>query len=167
MRDRMYRMSILEIQTKAPNFSLPDEDGKVHTLSQYRGQWLVVYFYPKDNTSGCTKEACAIAEVYEKFAELGVMVLGVSKDSSASHKKFKEKYQLPFTLLSDESTEMIQAYGAWKEKSMYGRKYMGTDRITYIINPEGKIAEVYKKVTPADHALELLTELESLTQKSK
>ncbi len=153
---------MLEVDTKAPLFSLLDENGKKHSLSDYVGKWLVVYFYPKDDTSGCTKEACAIAEVYEGFAKLGVAVLGVSKDSSVSHAKFKEKYHLPFTLLSDESTETIQAYGAWKEKSMYGKKYMGTDRITYIINPEGMVAKVYSKVSPADHADQLLKDLKEL-----
>lgn len=153
---------MLEINTKAPAFSLPDEDGVVRNLSDYTGSWVVLYFYPKDDTAGCTKEACAITEVYDEFAKLGVTVLGVSKDSSASHRKFKDKYSLPFTLLSDESTEMIQAYDAWKEKSMYGKKYMGSVRVTYLINPEGVIVKTFPKVSPADHALELLTELREL-----
>jgi len=153
---------MLEIKSNAPAFSLPDEAGVVYKKSDYKDKWLVIYFYPKDDTSGCTKEACAIAEVYDEFESLGVKVFGVSKDSSASHAKFKEKYNLPFTLLSDESTEMIQKYGAWKEKSMYGRKYFGTDRITYIVNPKGKIAKVYPKVSPADHALQILSDLKEL-----
>ena len=153
---------MLAINTKAPAFSLPDETGKVHTLQDYQGSWLIIYFYPKDDSPGCTKEACTIAEVYNDFEKLGVKVIGVSKDSPASHTKFKEKYHLPFTLLSDESTEMIQAYEAWEEKSMHGKKYMGTVRITYIINPQGEIVKKYEKVTPADHALELQQELQEL-----
>lgn len=153
---------VLEIGTKAPSFTLVDQDEQPHKLTDYKGKWVVVYFYPKDDTSGCTKEACGIAEVYDEFSELGVEVLGVSKDSAASHKKFAEKYQLPFTLLSDESTEMIQAYDAWQEKSMYGRKYFGIVRITYIIDPKGKIVNAYPKVTPADHAVTLLKDLKEL-----
>jgi peroxiredoxin Q/BCP len=153
---------MLEINTKAPAFNLMDEAGAKHRLSDYKGQWLVIYFYPKDDTPGCTKEACGIAEVYDEFAKLGVKVFGVSKDSPASHVKFKEKYHLPFTLLSDESTEMIEKYGVWKEKSMYGKTFMGINRITYIINPSGKIARVYPKVSPADHALQLLGDLRIL-----
>ena len=153
---------MLKENTKAPAFSLMDEDEVVHKLSDYKGKWLVLYFYPKDNTSGCTKQACAIAEVYGEFEYLEVPVLGVSKDSPASHRKFKEKHDLPFTLLSDESTKMMQQYDVWKEKSMYGRKYMGTVRSTYIINPEGVIVSVYPKVSPVEHALELLKDIKEL-----
>lgn len=153
---------MLSENTKAPSFTVPDETGTKRRLSEFKGQWVVLYFYPKDDTTGCTKEACGIAEVYDEFSALGVAVLGVSKDSPASHTKFKEKYHLPFTLLADESTEMIQTYDAWKEKSMYGRKYFGTERVTYIISPQGKIAKVYPKVTPADHALILLADLRKL-----
>ncbi|MCA9361804.1 peroxiredoxin [Candidatus Kaiserbacteria bacterium] len=153
---------MLEIGSTAPAFSLQGDDEATHTLADYAGTWLVVYFYPKDDTPGCTTEACTIAEVYDEFATLGVTVLGVSKDSVASHKKFKEKYQLPFTLLSNESTEMIQAYGTWQEKSMYGKKYMGIVRATYIIDPAGNVVKVYPKVTPASHALELLQDLKEL-----
>ncbi len=153
---------MLNINAAAPQFSLLDQDSHTRTLSEFAGQWIVIYFYPKDDTPGCTKEACAIADVYNDFAKLGVTVLGVSKDSPTSHKKFAEKYSLPFTLLSDESTEMIQAYGAWVEKSMYGKKYMGIDRITYLVNPDGQIANVYPKVDPATHALEILSDLKAL-----
>jgi len=155
---------MLEINTKAPAFTLVDDSNVKRKLSEFKGKWVVLYFYPKDDTPGCTKEACGIAEVYDDFAKLGVTVLGVSKDSPATHTKFKEKYNLPFTLLSDESTEMMQSYEAWKEKSMFGKKYMGIVRITYIINPSGKIAKAYPKVTPADHALTLLKDLENLIQ---
>jgi len=153
---------MLDIQTPAPAFSLIDQDSKIRTLSEFVGTWLVIYFYPKDDTPGCTKEACAIADVYNDFEKLGVKVVGVSKDSSKSHKKFADKYKLPFTLLADESTEVMQAYGAWVEKSMYGKKYMGIDRITYLVNPEGKIAKVYPKVDPASHALEILKDIKEL-----
>ena len=153
---------MLKVNTKAPAFSLPDEAGSSRTLEEFAGQWLVVYFYPKDDTPGCTKEACVIAETYEEFTKQGVAVLGVSKDSSASHMKFKNKYNLPFTLLSDESTEMIKAYGAWQERSMYGRKYMGTARVSYLIDQKGMIVKVYPRVTPADHALELLQDIANL-----
>ena len=153
---------MLAIDSKAPEFSLLDQDGETRTLSEFAGKWAVIYFYPKDDTPGCTKEACAIADVYNDFTKLGVTVLGVSKDSPKSHKKFAEKYNLPFILLSDESTEMIQAYGAWAEKSMYGKKYLGTERITYLVNPEGKIAKVYPKVDPASHALSILSDLKTL-----
>ncbi|MCB9810136.1 thioredoxin-dependent thiol peroxidase [Candidatus Nomurabacteria bacterium] len=155
---------MLEINTKAPAFTLVDDSNVKRKLSEFKGKWVVLYFYPKDDTPGCTKEACGIAEVYDDFAKLGVTVLGVSKDSPATHTKFKEKYNLPFTLLSDESTEMMQSYEAWKEKSMFGKKYMGIVRITYILNPSGKIAKAYPKVTPADHALTLLKDLENLIQ---
>lgn len=153
---------MLEINTKAPAFKLPNQNEEIITLNSAPDAWKVIYFYPKDNTSGCTKEACAIAEVYKEFKKLGVEVYGVSKDSPASHVRFIEKYDLPFTLLSDESTEMMQKYGAWKEKSMYGKKYFGTARITYIINPAGKIAKSYAKVTPVDHAVQLLEDLKEL-----
>lgn len=153
---------MLTINQKAPAFNLVDEVGNKHRLSDYKGQWLVIYFYPKDDTPGCTKEACGIAEVYDEFAKMGVKVFGISKDSPASHLKFKEKYHLPFTLLSDESTAMIEKYGVWKEKSMYGKTFMGIDRITYIIDPAGKVAKVYPKVSPADHALKLLNDLRTL-----
>lgn len=153
---------MLDINTKAPHFSLLDQDAETRTLADYAGSWMAIYFYPKDDTPGCTKEACAIADVYNDFSALGVTVLGVSKDSPKSHKKFAQKYNLPFTLLSDESTEMIQAYGAWVEKSMYGKKYMGTDRITYLINPQGVIVKVYPKVDPANHALEILNDIKQL-----
>jgi peroxiredoxin Q/BCP len=153
---------MLDIHAKAPAFTLLDENGEKHRLSEYAGKWVVLYFYPKDDTPGCTKEACTIAEVYDDFAKLGAVVLGVSKDSPASHLKFKEKYHLPFTLLSDEATTVIQKYGAWQERSLYGRRFMGTARITYLIDPKGKVAKVYAKVSPATHAVLLLKDLRGL-----
>ena len=153
---------MLDIGTKAPAFTLKDQDEKSHTLADYKGKWVVIYFYPSDDTPGCTKEACAISEVYDEFKKIGITVFGVSKDSVISHKKFAEKYNLPFTLLSDESTEMVQAYEALVEKSMFGKKFMGIKRVTYILNPEGTVVKVYPKVTAADHALELIKDLKEL-----
>lgn len=150
---------MLSVSETAPNFTLPDQANETHTLSDYRGSWVLVYFYPKDDTPGCTKEACTIAEVYNEFESLGITVFGVSKDSPASHQKFAEKYNLPFTLLSDESGAMIEAYGAIKEKSMFGKIYQGIVRMSYLINPDGQIAAVYPKVDPASHALEILADV--------
>ncbi len=147
---------------KAPSFSLLDQNEEKHTLKQYLGQWVLIYFYPKDSTPGCTKEACSIAEVYTDFERLGVKVLGVSKDTPRSHQKFAEKYHLPFTLLSDPEMQMIEKYGALKEKKMFGRAVRGTHRISYLIDPAGKIAKVYPSVDPANHALELLADIKHL-----
>ena len=146
---------MLNIGDKAPLFSLPDQNGKVHNLEDYRGQKVVLYFYPKDNTSGCTKQACNFAELYPQFTEKGAVVLGVSKDSVASHKKFEEKYGLPFTLLSD----VLQAYDVWKEKSMYGRKYFGVVRSTYLIDENGIIVRALEKVNAAENPQQMLNEL--------
>ena len=150
---------MLNIGDKAPLFSLPDQNGKVHNLEDYRGQKVVLYFYPKDNTSGCTKQACNFAELYPQFTEKGAVVLGVSKDSVASHKKFEEKYGLPFTLLSDEGPEVLQAYDVWKEKSMYGRKYFGVVRSTYLIDENGIIVRALEKVNAAENPQQMLNEL--------
>jgi len=150
---------MLNIGDKAPLFSLPDQNGKVHNLEDYRGQKVVLYFYPKDNTSGCTKQACNFAELYPQFTEKCAVVLGVSKDSVASHKKFEEKYGLPFTLLSDEGLEVLQAYDVWKEKSMYGRKYFGVVRSTYLIDENGIIVRALEKVNAAENPQQMLNEL--------
>ena len=144
---------------KAANFSLPDQNGKLHTLGKYRGKWVVLYFYPKDDTPGCTKEACSFRDATAEFEKRGIIILGVSKDSVASHKKFAEKYHLTFTLLSDESLAMIKAYNAWGEKKFMGRTFSGILRITYLINPKGKIAKVYEKVNPLVHSGQILTDL--------
>lgn len=158
---------MLTIGKKAPAFTLVDQNNKKQKLSDYDGKWRVVYFYPKDDTPGCTKEACAIAEVYQDFSKAKVKVFGVSKDSPESHKAFAKKYTLPFTLLSDESGKMIEKYGAWQEKSMYGKKFMGIARITYIIDPAGKVAAVYPKVSPDKHALQLLADITKLKAAAK
>lgn len=153
---------MLKIGRKAPTFSLLDQDSTTHTLKQYAGSWVLLYFYPKDDTPGCTKEACMIADVYKDFKRMKVTVLGVSKDTPRSHKKFAEKYNLPFTLLSDPTMEMMDTYGAFVEKQMYGKKVRGTNRISYLINPVGKIAKAYPEVDPANHALELLKDIKTL-----
>lgn len=147
----------------APDFSLPDQDGKFHNLKDYAGKWLVLYFYPKDDTPGCTTEACSFRDERELIAELGkAEVVGVSKDSVASHKKFADKYSLNFTILSDESTQTMKAYGAWAEKSLYGKKYMGVIRSTVIIDPNGNIVKTYPKVDPKKHAAEIIKDLKNL-----
>ncbi len=144
-------------------FTLPNQDNQPITLSDFLGQWIVVYFYPKDDTPGCTQEACGFRDRMTELTNNNVVVLGISKDSVASHKKFAEKYHLPFNLLSDPPTEVIQHYGAWQEKSMYGRKYMGIQRMTYLINPEGKVTKVWPKVTPKGHEKEILQAIGTLS----
>ena len=150
---------MLEVGTKAPDFTLPDQNGNMHSLSEYRGKKVILYFYPKDNTAGCTKQACGFAERYPQFTEKGAVVLGVSKDSVASHKKFEEKYGLPFTLLADPELVAIQAYDVWQEKKNYGKTYMGVVRTTYLIDEEGKIAKAFDKVKAADNPEQMLGEL--------
>ena len=145
--------------TQAPSFSLPDQNGQTHTLEEYRGQKVVLYFYPKDNTPGCTKQACAFGELYPQFREKGAVVLGVSKDSVASHKKFEEKYGLPFTILSDEGLETIKAYDVWQEKNMYGKKAMGVVRTTYLIDENGVIARAFSKVKAGENPQQMLDTL--------
>ncbi len=150
---------MLQKGDNAPNFSLQDQNGDTHSLKGQKGNWVLVYFYPKDATPGCTTEACAIRDVYPEFGKLNCTVFGVSADSVESHKKFEEKQNLPFTLLSDPDREMVQAYGVWQEKSMMGKKFMGIVRSSYLVDPEGKIAKVYEKVKPAEHANEVLEDL--------
>ncbi len=147
---------------KAPTFSLPDQKGKLHKLSDYKGKWILIYFYPKDDTPGCTKEACAIRDNFPKFKKLKLQVLGVSADKVSKHEKFADKYELPFTLLSDEEKTMIKAYGVWGKKKFMGREYMGINRVSFLIDDKGKIAKIYPKVKPADHAEEVLADLEEL-----
>lgn len=147
---------MLETGTKAPAFSLPDQNGTVHTLEEYRGKKVILYFYPKDNTAGCTKQACGFAERYPQFMEKGAVVLGISKDSVKSHKNFEEKYSLPFTLLSDPELSVIQAYDVWKEKKNYGKVSMGVVRTTYLIDEEGMIVKAMDKVKAADNPQQML-----------
>ncbi|MCJ7536623.1 MAG: thioredoxin-dependent thiol peroxidase [Anaerolineales bacterium] len=152
----------LSIGDSAPDFTLPDQDGRIHTLSEYRGKPLVLYFYPKDDTSGCTKEACGFRDDYSAYQTAGVTILGVSPDSSKSHTNFITKYELPFTLLTDPEREVLRMYGAWGLKKMYGREYEGVLRTTYLIGADGKIVKIYKKVKPAAHSAEILAALEEL-----
>lgn len=152
---------MLKIGTKAPEFALPDQGGNIHSLSQYRGKWVLLYFYPKDDTPGCTTEACTIRDEWKKFATNNAVVLGVSADTVEKHMKFAKKYKLPFTILADPSKEMIQTYQAWGKKKFMGREYMGIFRISYLIDPKGEIAKVYEKVKPAEHAAEVLQDLQA------
>lgn len=147
---------MLEIGTRAPEFTLPDQNGEMRSLSDYLGQKVILYFYPKDMTAGCTKQACAFGELFPHFEEKGAVVIGISKDSVASHKKFEQKYNLPFILLSDTELEAIQAYDVWKEKNMYGKKTMGVVRTTYLIDEEGVIVKAIGKVKAADNPQQML-----------
>lgn len=150
---------MLNVGDRAPDFSGVDQNGKSVRLGDLKGSKVVLYFYPKDMTPGCTVEACAFRDGFKALKKKGAVVLGVSKDSALSHKKFIEKYDLPFSLLADESGEIVKAYGAWGEKSMYGKKYMGILRITYVIGADGRVAAVFPKVKPATHAEEVLQAL--------
>ena len=150
---------MLSVGTPAPDFTLPDQNGTLHTLSDYRGKKVVLYFYPKDNTAGCTKQACGFRDMYPQFREKGAVVLGVSKDSVASHKRFEEKFGLPFTLLSDPEKEVIQAYDVWKEKKLYGKVSFGVVRTTYLIDGDGIIVRAFDKVKAADNPRQMLGEL--------
>lgn len=150
---------MLQIGTPAPDFTLPDQNGELRKLSDYRGQRVILYFYPKDMTSGCTKQACGFGERYPQFREKGAVVLGVSKDSVASHKRFEEKYGLPFPLLSDPELNVIQAYDVWKEKTNYGKVSMGVVRTTYLIDETGVIVKALDKVKAAENPAQMLASL--------
>ena len=147
---------MLETGIQAPDFALTDQDGVVRSLSEWRGRKVVLYFYSKDNTAGCTKQACGFAELYPAFTEKDAVVVGVSRDSVASHKKFAEKYSLPFTLLSDPELEVIRGYDVWQEKNMYGKKTMGVVRTTYLIDEAGVIVRAQGKVRAADNPAQML-----------
>ena len=147
---------MLEIGMKAPEFELPDQNGEMHRLADYRGQKVILYFYPKDNTSGCTKQACGFSERNPQFREKGAVILGVSKDSVASHKKFEQNYGLGFTLLSDPELEVIKAYGVWQEKKNYGKVTMGVVRTTYLIDENGIIVKAMGGVKAADNPQQML-----------
>ena len=151
---------MLEVGMRAPDFTLPDKDGRMVSLSDFAGKRVVLYFYPRDNTPGCTRQACAFAAAYEAFKSMDAVVIGVSKDSVASHQKFAEKYGLPFVLLSDPELTAIQAYGVWQEKKSYGKVSMGVVRTTYVIDPEGVIEKVMPKVKPDTNAAEILAYLQ-------
>ena len=151
---------MLEIGTKAPEFSLPDQNGEMRRLSDYRGQKVILYFYPKDMTAGCTKQACAFGDLYPQFREKGAVVLGISRDNVASHKKFEEKYGLPFTLLSDPEKEVIQAYDVWKEKKNYGKVTMGVVRTSYLIEENDIIVNAFDKMKEAERPAQMLGEVQ-------
>ena len=150
---------MLEIGMKAPEFTLPDQNGNDVALSDFRGKKVILYFYSKDNTAGCTKQACGFGELYPQFSEKGAVVLGVSKDTVASHAKFAQKYELPFTLLADPGLEVLQTYDVWKEKMMYGKKVMGVVRTTYLIDEDGTITKAFGKVKAADNPAQMLGEI--------
>ena len=158
-------MAYKKVGSKAPSFKASDQEGRVRSLKEYAGKWVILYFYPKDDTPGCTKEACSFRDGFGKFKRAGIEVIGVSVDSVKKHAKFVEKYSLPFTLLADEEKKIVEAYGVWGKKKFMGREYMGTNRVSYLINPEGKIAKVYETVKPEEHAEEVLADVKALKKK--
>ena len=153
---------MLEIGKSVPQFSLPDQDGKIHNIKDYKGQWVIIYFYPKDLTPGCTTEACNFQEALPDFNSIDAVIFGISKDSVKQHKKFANKYNLQFSLLSDENSDVCEQFGVWQKKSMYGKEYMGIARSTFIVNPDGKIVKVYPKVNVKEHHSEILNDLKEL-----
>ena len=153
---------MLKIGSKAPDFNLPDKDGVMHKLADKKGEWVVLYFYPKDDTPGCTVEACSFRDNLPKFKKLGITVYGISADSQKKHQKFSDKFDLPFTLLADEEKKTVNDYGVWSLKKFMGREYMGILRWTFLINPEGKIAKIYENVKPTEHVDEILKDMKML-----
>ena len=153
---------MVEEGKKAPLFTLENQDGEKISLNDFTGKNVVLYFYPKDNTSGCTKEACNFRDDFPKFGKMKAVILGVSPDSVQSHKKFSEKYELPFDLLSDEKKQVLEKYGVWKEKSMYGRKYMGVERSTFVIDKTGKVMKIFRKVKVENHNNEVMKVIKEL-----
>lgn len=149
----------LHIGEQAPDFTLPDQDGHMHTLSLLKGKRVLLYFYPKDDTPGCTKEACNFRDTFESFKKSNMHIFGISADSISRHKKFADKHKLPFPLLSDETKEMLKKYGAWAEKKFLGKTYMGILRISFLIDTEGKIEKIYEQVKPDMHAKEVLADV--------
>ncbi|MCW5874208.1 MAG: thioredoxin-dependent thiol peroxidase [Anaerolineales bacterium] len=152
----------LNVGQMAPDFKLPDETGKLHQLSDYRGKTVVLYFYPKDDTPGCTQQACNFRDDYLKYKAAGAVILGVSPDDEQSHEKFKDKFSLPFPLLADADHKVCEQYGVWGEKSMFGNKYFGVIRSTFLIDPEGKLADIYRKVSVPKHSEKVLKAVEEL-----
>jgi peroxiredoxin Q/BCP len=157
-------VQLLTVGTPAPEFTTTDQDGKTRSLSDFKGKKVLLYFYPKDNTPGCTKEACGFRDHFGEFRRLGVEILGVSIDSEKSHRSFMQKYALPFTLLTDPDKRLVELYGVWGEKKRYGRTYMGTNRVTYLIDEAGTISAVFPTVKPAAHAEEILAMLQGQRQ---
>ena len=155
----LHSMNELSVGAKAPSFSAPDQSGKTISLSDFAGKKVVLYFYPKDDTPGCTVEACSFRDDHSAFKKKGAVIIGVSPDSAKSHAKFIEKFTLPFTLLADSDHKIAEAFGVWVEKSMYGKKYMGVERSTFVINAEGKLSAIYRRVKPAEHTADVLAGL--------
>jgi peroxiredoxin Q/BCP len=149
----------LEAGQTAPAFELKDQDGNIHRLSDYAGKTVVLYFYPKDDTPGCTVEACSFRDNHQDLLDAGAVILGVSADDEDSHTKFREKFDLPFPLLADTETAVSQAYGVWGEKNMYGRKFMGINRATFMIGPDGTLTKIWKRVTPEGHGEDVLSSI--------
>ena len=152
----------VQVGQPAPDFTLSDQVGTSHHLAAYRGQWVLVYFYPKDDTPGCTKEACGIRDRFSEFKNIKAVVFGISADSVESHKKFSDKFQLPFPLLADTQQQVVQAYGVWGEKQFMGKTYMGISRTSFLIDPKGIVAKIYPKVKPEEHTEEILQDLAQL-----
>lgn len=155
---------MFKLKSKAPGFMLPDQTWKGHSLSDYLGKWIALYFYPKDDTPGCTVEACSFRDNYSRLKRAGIVVLGVSVDPAKKHAKFVAKYSLPFTILSDEEKTVVEQYGVWGKKKFMGREYMGTMRTTFLIDPTGKIAKIYENVKPDAHAEEILADVKAFSQ---
>lgn len=155
-------MNLITVGAHAPQFELKDQNGNTHSLRAQKGKWVLLYFYPKDDTPGCTKEACMLRDNFPSFQKLNITVFGVSADDEKSHKKFEEKYSLPFTLLSDKDHAVAEAYGAWGRKKFMGREYDGVHRVSFLIDEIGKIVKVYDKVKPETHAEEVLLDLKEL-----
>ncbi len=153
---------MLKVGLKAPDFVLLDQDERKHKLKDYYGQWVLLYFYPRDNTPGCTKEACAFRDIFPNFKKIEIKVFGISADSITSHKKFAEKFNLNFSLLADEEKKVLKKYKVWTKKKMAGKTFFGIRRSSYLINPQGKIVKVYKTVKPAEHARQVLEDLQEL-----
>ncbi len=154
--------AIVQVGDPAPDFSLPSDTGEIYSLKDFQGQTVVLYFYPKDNTSGCTAQACQFRDLFPDFGQMNAVILGVSRDNLKSHSKFRQNHHLNFPLLSDESGEVCQKYGVWVEKSMYGRKYFGIERSTFIIDPQGKIQKIWRKVSVSQHGEEVLKAIQNV-----
>ncbi len=155
----------ISLGAKAPDITLPDQDGTIQSLADRRGKWVLVYFYPRDDTPGCTVEACGLRDAWREFRAQDIEVFGISADSAKRHRKFADKFELPFTLLADEEKQVIRAYGAWGKKKFMGREFDGILRQSFLINPAGKIAKIYSKVKPAEHAAEVLADVQALSGK--
>jgi peroxiredoxin Q/BCP len=150
---------MIQLHHQAPDFSLQDQEGNVHTLTQYRGKKVLIYFYPKDDTPGCTTEACSFRDNYEALRDSGLVVLGVSKDTAKSHEKFAKKYDLPFPLLADTEGVMCEAYGVWRKKKFMGKEYMGIERMSFLIDEKGNVAKIYESVKPKEHVSEVTSDI--------